>query len=166
MHFRQKPLPAICAVGLTFLIVCSVAVGQSATKAESTHATPLMAQLSRFTAADVPKTLAPSETEVAPLKWDQPVPSGLPGKGMAQHPMLYVGEGYNKILLVDKGKIAWTYSTGPGWEYDDVWMLSQWQHSLYPHAIHRRGDAQQAGSLALRRTKRVRNPHMPAHRPE
>ncbi len=38
--------------------------------------------------------------------------------------MLYVGEGYNKILLVNEGKIAWTYSTGPGWEYDDVWMLS------------------------------------------
>jgi hypothetical protein len=53
-----------------------------------------------------------------------PVPPGLPGKGMAQHPMLYVGEGYNKILLVNKGKIIWTYSTGPGWEYDDVWMLS------------------------------------------
>jgi hypothetical protein len=43
---------------------------------------------------------------------------------MAQHPMLYIGEGYNKILLVDRGKIIWTYSTGPGWEYDDVWMLS------------------------------------------
>lgn len=43
---------------------------------------------------------------------------------MAQHPMLYIGEGYNKILLVNNGKIAWTYSTGPGWEYDDVWMLS------------------------------------------
>jgi len=83
-----------------------------------------MAQLSRFTAADVPTTLALSETDVAPLKGDQPVPSGLPGKGIAQHPMLYIGEGYNKILLVDKGKIAWTYSTGSGWEYDDVWMLS------------------------------------------
>lgn len=38
--------------------------------------------------------------------------------------MLYIGEGYNKIFLVKDGKIAWTYSTGPGWEYDDVWMLS------------------------------------------
>ena len=34
--------------------------------------------------------------------------------------MLYVGEGYNKMLLVNKGKIIWTYSTGPGNEYDDV----------------------------------------------
>ncbi len=38
--------------------------------------------------------------------------------------MLYAGEGYNKMMLVDKGKVIWTYSTGPGNEYDDVWMLS------------------------------------------
>jgi D-ribose pyranose/furanose isomerase RbsD len=43
---------------------------------------------------------------------------------MAQHPMLYIGEGYNRMLLVNGGKIVWTYQTGPGWEYDDVWMLS------------------------------------------
>lgn len=83
-----------------------------------------MAQLSRFSAPDVP-ALSPAETEVAPLgHWDQPIPAGLPGRGLAQHPMLYIGEGYNKILLVNGGKIIWTYSTGPGWEYDDVWMLS------------------------------------------
>jgi hypothetical protein len=82
-----------------------------------------MGQLSRFTAANVP-ALSPAETEVPPLKWDQPTPPNLPGKGMAEHPMLYIGECYNKILMVNDGKIAWTYSTGPGWEYDDVWMLS------------------------------------------
>ncbi len=38
--------------------------------------------------------------------------------------MLYIGEGYNKMFLVNQGKIVWTYSTGPGNEYDDVWMLS------------------------------------------
>jgi hypothetical protein len=37
--------------------------------------------------------------------------------------MLYIGEGLNKMFLVNHGKIVWTYSTGPGWEYDDVWML-------------------------------------------
>jgi len=51
-----------------------------------------MALLDRFTAADVP-TLGPAETAVDPLKWDKPIPSGLPGKGLAQHPMLYIGEG-------------------------------------------------------------------------
>jgi hypothetical protein len=84
---------------------------------------PLMAQLGRFTAADVP-AIGPAETAVEPRNWNQPVPPGLPGSGMAQHPMLYIGEGYNKIFLVNEGKIVWTYSTGSGWEYDDAWMLS------------------------------------------
>jgi hypothetical protein len=86
-------------------------------------AKPLLKVLPHFTAPNVPE-MGPAEIEVTPLKDVMPVPPGLPGKGMAQHPMLYVGEGYNKILLVNKGKIIWTYSTGPGWEYDDVWMLS------------------------------------------
>ncbi|MEO8620266.1 MAG: hypothetical protein ABI625_04305 [bacterium] len=86
-------------------------------------ATPLLAQLHRFASASVP-AIGPDEIEVAPRKWDEPIPAGLPGKGMAQHPMLYIGEGYNKMFVVDNGKIIWTYSTGPGNEYDDVWMLS------------------------------------------
>ena len=48
----------------------------------------------------------------------------LPGKGLAQHPMLYIGEGCNKMFLVNEGKVIWTYSTGTGWEYDDIWLLS------------------------------------------
>jgi hypothetical protein len=51
-------------------------------------------------------------------------PANLPGKGLAQHPMLYIGEGYNKMFIINDGKIIWTYSTGRGNEYDDVWMLS------------------------------------------
>jgi hypothetical protein len=82
-----------------------------------------MPLLDRFTAPNVP-VLGPAETAVPPRQWDKPIPPGLPGNGMAQHPMLYIGEGYNKIFLVNQGKIIWTYSTGPGWEYDDVWMLS------------------------------------------
>jgi hypothetical protein len=84
---------------------------------------PLISQLTRFSAPGVPD-LGPAEAAVAPRTWDKPIPSGLPGNGMAQHPMLYVGEGYNKIFVVNNGKIIWTYSTGTGWEYDDVWMLS------------------------------------------
>jgi hypothetical protein len=122
---RHRDLPPFhFAMALSALFgVCFAVFGQPTSKTETRREVPLLAQLSRFTAAGVP-ALAPSETEVAPLKWDKPIPAGLPGRGMAEHPMLYIGEGYNKILLVDKGKIAWTYSTGPGWEYDDVWMLS------------------------------------------
>jgi outer membrane protein assembly factor BamB len=82
-----------------------------------------MSLLDRFTAPDVP-ALGPAEAEVAPRKWDKPIPSGLPGNGLAQHPMLYIGEGYNKMFLINHGKVIWTYSTGGGNEYDDVWMLS------------------------------------------
>ncbi len=123
MRYRKLPSLAILGVGLALFLACSAAFGQKATAAKPSHATPLMALLDRFTASTVP-ALAATETEVEPLKWDKSVTPGLPGNGMAQHPMLYVGEGHNKILLVNKGKIIWTYSTGSGWEYDDVWMLS------------------------------------------
>ena len=123
-HNDMKRPGARFAAVLSLLFLCLAASGLYAVHNKSSPSTPLMAQLSRFSAPDVP-ALSPAETEVAPLgNWDQPIPAGLPGRGLAQHPMLYIGEGYNKILLVNGGKIIWTYSTGPGWEYDDVWMLS------------------------------------------
>lgn len=69
--------------------------------------------------------MGPAETAVParkPSTW--PARAGLPGKGLAEHPMLYIGEGYNKMFLVNGGKVVWTYETGPGNEYDDAWMLS------------------------------------------
>ncbi|MGP8246836.1 MAG: hypothetical protein ACLQVN_20250 [Bryobacteraceae bacterium] len=85
---------------------------------------PLLALLSRFAAPDVPP-LGPSEAAPAPRNWPEPssVPER-PGRGLAQHPMLYAGEGYNTIFLVNRGKVVWTYSTGPAGEIDDLWMLS------------------------------------------
>ena len=123
MRSRKLASLAILGSGFALFAVGLAAFGQEVVKAKRSRATPLMPQLGRFTAVDVP-AMGPAEIEVAPRTWDKPIPPGLPGNGMAQHPMLYIGEGYNKILLVDKGKIIWTYSTGPGWEYDDVWMLS------------------------------------------
>ncbi|MEO7768569.1 MAG: hypothetical protein ABIS01_14160, partial [Ferruginibacter sp.] len=65
------------------------------------------------------------EEEFAPLITSTEVPpANLPGKGLAQHPMLYVGENCNRMFLVKDGKIIWTYNTGKGPEFDDVWMLS------------------------------------------
>jgi hypothetical protein len=104
-------------------VLAAACAAFGAEKSASSSAAPVMGQLYRFTAAEVP-ALGPAEAEVAPRKWDQPIPSGLPGKGLAEHPMLYIGEGYNKMFLVNDGKIIWTYSTGKGNEYDDVWMLS------------------------------------------
>lgn len=111
------------AIITTLLGLCTVCPATAGQAAPNGNPFPLMAQLSRFTAPGVP-AMGPAEIAVAPQTWDKPIPAGLPGNGMAQHPMLYVGEGYNRILLVNDGKIIWTYSTGPGWEYDDVWMLS------------------------------------------
>jgi len=84
---------------------------------------PLTSLLSRFTASDVP-ALGPGEQPVD-RTWPEPTDMrDWPGKGIGQHPMLYAGEGYNNILLVDGGKVVWNYFTGPHGEIDDVWMLS------------------------------------------
>lgn len=45
------------------------------------------------------------------------------GKGIAQYPMLYAGEGYDELLLVNGGKVVWGYGAGLGGEIDDLWML-------------------------------------------
>lgn len=87
-------------------------------------ATPCLDVLGRFTAPDVP-AMGPAEAEAPIGGWTNGVtPDNLPGKGLGQHSMLYVGENYNKMFLVHNGKVIWTYSTGKGYEYDDVWMLS------------------------------------------
>ena len=96
---------------------------QTASASKSFNAKPLMKLLPLFTTPNVPQ-MAPTETE-APRNWkEKPVPKGLPGRGLAQHPMLFLGEGYNKLMVINKGKIIWSYQTGAGWEYDDAWMLS------------------------------------------
>jgi hypothetical protein len=80
--------------------------------------------LSRFVAFGIPP-LGPFEHPVE-RTWSDPAtqPANLPGHGLAEHPMLYAGEGYNKLLLVNHGEVVWSYSTGPGGEIDDVWMLT------------------------------------------
>jgi len=86
-------------------------------------ATPCMDVLNLFTAANVP-AMSPEE-ELAPLiNSTEATPDNLPGNGLAQHPMLYVGENCNRMFLVKDGKVIWTYNTGKGPEFDDVWMLS------------------------------------------
>ncbi len=86
-------------------------------------ATPCLNAFNRFTAANVP-AMSPEE-EFAPLVNSTEItPANLPGHGLSQHPMLYVGENCNKMFLIKDGKAIWTYSTGKGPEYDDVWMLS------------------------------------------
>ena len=87
-------------------------------------ATPCMNVLEQFAGAP---ELGPGEESVAPMKAStkpSAAPTDLPGKGLAEHPMIYVGEGYNKMFVVNGGRLDLTYQTGKGNEYDDVWMLS------------------------------------------
>jgi hypothetical protein len=89
----------------------------------ATTGTPMLRVLQRFTAFGVPP-LGPDEHPVE-RNWPDPTTApSLPGHGLDEHPMLYAGEGYNKLLVVNNGEVIWSYSTGPGGEIDDVWMLS------------------------------------------
>lgn len=86
--------------------------------------TPLMRILHRFTAPGVPER-GPEEEPIPQPNWrvaEQPADLHFPGRGIAEHPMLYIGEGCNRMFLVNEGKVIWSYDTGSGWEYDDIWM--------------------------------------------
>ena len=97
-----------------------------------TTGTPLLGLLSQFTAPDVPMQ-GPKESPPIARSWVAPAtPPMHPGNGLAQHPMLYAGEGFNEIFLVNEGKVIWTYNTAPGGEIDDVWMLTN-GHIMYAH---------------------------------
>jgi hypothetical protein len=126
MNTRLRPWLAVFSIiGMVATLTGGHTPEASAQSAsDPSPAPPLMSLLDRFTAADVPAN-GTAEIAVAPLKATTNVPpAGLPGSGLSQHPMVYIGEGYNKMSIVNHGNVIWTYSTGPGYEYDDVWMLS------------------------------------------
>ncbi|MEP6917415.1 MAG: hypothetical protein ABJC89_17325, partial [Acidobacteriota bacterium] len=120
MTIKSAPL-ALAAVLAPALIVAGAAI-----HAQSSAKGPLVRILDRFTAASVSK-MGDAEIAVparAPLASTASTPADLPGKGLAQHPMVYIGEGDNTIYVVDNGKVIWTFQTGVGWELDDVWLMS------------------------------------------
>lgn len=120
----MKIIKSSFVIALCFVAASNFADAQKKIKAsKQSKATPCMDVLNLFTAPGVP-AMSPEE-EAAPLNSSTDVPpDNLPGNGLAQHPMLYVGENCNKMFLVKDGKTIWSYSTGKGPEYDDVWMLS------------------------------------------
>jgi hypothetical protein len=105
-------------------------VGASRLIAADSPSAPWLKVLGQFTAADVPAT-GPAEIAVA-RNWDAPAtpPPARPGHGLAEHPMLYAGEGHNTLFVVNGGKVVWSYACGPGGEIDDVWMMTN-GHILY-----------------------------------
>jgi hypothetical protein len=88
--------------------LAAVLTGCHTPTTKSSSATPCMDVLPLFTAANVP-AMGPDETESPAGRWTNGItPPGLPGNGLAQHPMLLVGENYDKMFLVNDGKIIWT----------------------------------------------------------
>jgi hypothetical protein len=109
---------------LIFHLFHSVSFAQKKIKStDISRKKPCMDVIGLFTRPDVPSMAA--EEEFAPLinSTEKPL-ENLPGNGLAQHTMLYIGENCNSMSLVKDGRVIWTYSTGTGPEYDDVWMLS------------------------------------------
>ncbi len=120
-HIRTLNHVALAALGLALLVP-----GCRTNAPEMSKSTPALKALPQFTAANVP-VVGPEEIPIDPPNWivsTNETPADFPGNGLAQHPMLYIGEGCNKMFLINDGKIIWTYSTGKGWEYDDIWMMS------------------------------------------
>jgi Mala s 1-like protein len=122
MRLAPLPLTAVVAAGFVSFSTAGLA------------AAPLTAVLDQFTAAKVPAT---GPAEVPSIRnWGEPVSvPAWPGNGLSQHPMLYAGEGFNTLFLVNQGKVIWTYSTGKGGEIDDVWLLSN-GHILFARQFH------------------------------
>ena len=91
---------------------------------------PMAAVLQQFLDPGIPAQ-GPAEQPPIPRSWPEPVTlPAHPGRGIGEHPMLYAGEGYNTLFVVNQGKVIWTYSTGKGGEIDDVWLMT-YGHILY-----------------------------------
>lgn len=124
MYRKMFSIPSRAIAPITCIALFALlASSQLSVYAQSLNAKPLLKQLPRFTEANVPAT-APEELPVGDLHAKNPAPTDLPSAGASQRPMLYIGEGYNRIFLIDHGKTIWKYDTGPGNELDDIWMLS------------------------------------------
>ena len=126
LHLRHLKPVVVAVVGLAFVVTGCATHGPAAKQGSSGSSAPLLSVLSQFTAADVP-AVGPEEIPIDPPAWSvsaDETSDGPPGNGLARHPMLYIGEGCNKVFIINDGKVIWTYSTGKGWEYDDIWMLS------------------------------------------
>src|SRR5438309_1777337 len=115
----------VAALAFTAAFSASSDGAETSLSSNAAASAPLLSILDRFSAPDVPPRAA-SEVEGRPGRWTNApaAPAGLPGKGLAQHSMLYLGEGYNKLFVVQNGRVIWTFSTGKGGELDDAWMLS------------------------------------------
>ncbi len=108
---------------MCFLFVWLMLVAGCAAETPTNAAHPELAVLKQFEDAPVtgpneasmPARALPGPTNAVP-QW--------PGGGLAQHPMLFYGEGNNVLYVVNQGKVLWTYALPTGGEIDDAWLMS------------------------------------------
>lgn len=108
--------------------LCFAALAMMTASCTSTSEIKTLDQLlPLFTADNIPEIGPDEDLNIGgPFRWmdpDKATPEEWPGNGLAQHPMLLVGEGYNRICIVNDGKVVWKFDAGLGWELDDIWML-------------------------------------------
>lgn len=86
---------------------------------------PLEEALEKYETGSIPEW-GEAEAPIDEITWEtvESDTSDFPGGGLSRCDMLYIGEGHNRMYIVRGGKIIWTYDAGKGYEYDDVWMLS------------------------------------------
>ena len=121
---RKRFLPVLLILCFATFLSAQPQVKTKGRSKKAATKTPCMEVLDRFTAPSVPEFGSGESTAKAGNWINGVTPENLPGRGLAQHPMLVVGENYDKMFLIKDGKVIWTYSTGTSYEYDDVWMLS------------------------------------------
>jgi hypothetical protein len=135
IHMQTPKAPksiALASALLAVTITGSAARGEGTPVAQPMN-TPLMSLMDRFIAAEAanptivpaPKPAAkPSTKPPAPTPTPVPAPDPLPGRGLAEHPLLYIGEWCKNLLVVHNGKVIWTYAAEGKGEYEEGWMLS------------------------------------------
>ena len=110
------------ATGLSSIAAAIFINGCASTSGNGNASQPMLTVLAQFDnapakgadEADMPVRALP--TNSVAMTW--------PGKGLAQHPFLFYGEGNNVLYVVNHGKVVWTYALPRGGEIDDAWMLS------------------------------------------
>ena len=130
------------------IIVALITIVQIRTaSADLSPTEPLMPLMERFAAAEKAnptvypaKKTAPApkpQPSLTPVPTPSPTPSPaiLPGNGMSEHPMLYVGEWCRALYVVDQGKVIWSYAAEGKGEFEDAWMLSN-GNVLYARLTH------------------------------
>jgi len=118
MIVSLRPLPGGCAIA--FVLAVFVFAGCASRPPAPDR--PLLSVLDRFEHAPA---MGPDETNppVRVLPTNS-IAAHWPGRGLAQHPFLYYGEGNNVLYVVNRGKVIWTYAFPRGGEIDDAWMMS------------------------------------------